>query len=217
MDAIDDAIDKYRGYGIRLQLYYQSIGQLKKCFPDGQDQTLLSNTTQVFFGVNESQTAEYISNRLGEQTIVLASGGTSTGSSRSTGKDGVTNETASQNTNSNWSQHGRKLLKPEEIMHGLSPRIAITFVPGMPPIWTTLVRYYERGFPPKGGLSFWKCAFDTVALFFCAAIMATVAWAACLKENPQAASEARKMYERVIDSIGPNQGGFGEDPDFFKE
>src|SRR6185503_20333394 len=42
-EAIDDAVDKLRGYGIRLQFYYQSLGQLKKCFPNGQDQTLLSN------------------------------------------------------------------------------------------------------------------------------------------------------------------------------
>ena len=30
MDALDDAVDKFRGYGVRLQLYYQSLGQLKK-------------------------------------------------------------------------------------------------------------------------------------------------------------------------------------------
>lgn len=49
LDAIDDALDKYRGFGIRLQLYFQSMGQLKRCFPEGQDVTLISNTTQVFF------------------------------------------------------------------------------------------------------------------------------------------------------------------------
>jgi type IV secretory pathway TraG/TraD family ATPase VirD4 len=37
------------------------------------------------------------------------------------------------------------LLKPEEVT-GLSERIAIIFAPGVPPIWTTLVRYYERAF-----------------------------------------------------------------------
>jgi len=65
MEALDDAVDKYRGYGVRLQFYYQSLGQLKKCFPDGQEQTLLSNVSQVFFGVNDLGTAEYVSNRLG--------------------------------------------------------------------------------------------------------------------------------------------------------
>ena len=43
MEAVDDAVDKYRGYGVRLQFFYQSLGQLKQCFPEGQDQTLLSN------------------------------------------------------------------------------------------------------------------------------------------------------------------------------
>ncbi len=58
MEALDDAVDKYRGYGVRLQLYYQSLGQLKLCWPEGRDQTLLSNVSQVFFGVNDQQTSE---------------------------------------------------------------------------------------------------------------------------------------------------------------
>ena len=82
MDALDDAVDKYRGYGVRLQFYFQSVSQLKKCFPDGQEQTLLSNVSQVFFSVNDLPTAEYVSNRLGESTIVVGSGGTSTGTSQ---------------------------------------------------------------------------------------------------------------------------------------
>ena len=53
MDALDDAVDKYRAYGVRLQFFYQSIGQLKSCFPTDQGQTLLSNTSQVYFGVND--------------------------------------------------------------------------------------------------------------------------------------------------------------------
>src|SRR5262245_57292922 len=82
MEALDDALDKYRAYGVRLQLYYQSVGQLKKCWPEGGDQTLLSNTTQVFFGVNDLQTAEYVSNLLGEETIVVESGGISGSATR---------------------------------------------------------------------------------------------------------------------------------------
>ena len=44
---------------------------------------------------------------------------------------------------------GRKLLKPDEVL-GLSERIAITFTPGVPPIWTTLVRYYEESLVGSG-------------------------------------------------------------------
>jgi len=145
MDALDDAVDKYRGYGLRLQFYYQSLGQLKKCWPEGQDQTLLSNTSQVFFGVNDQQTAEYVSARLGDETIVLSSGGTSRGTSYQSGENGQRSTSHSSNQNDNWNQQARRLLKPEEVM-ALPERIAISFVPGVPPIRTRLVRYYERGF-----------------------------------------------------------------------
>ncbi len=144
MESIDDAVDKFRGYGIRLLFLYQSLGQLKKCFPEGQDQTLLSNCTQVYFGINDYQTAEYVSNRLGEKTIVVASGGTSTGTTRQTSDEGGKGSSSvSKTENDNWSQTGRKLLKPEEIL-ALHERTAITFAQGMRPIWTNLVRYYEE-------------------------------------------------------------------------
>lgn len=147
MDAIDDALDKFRGYGVRLQFYFQSVSQLRKSFPDGQDQTLLSNVSQVYFGTNDLPTAEYVSNRLGEKTIVVSSGGTSTGTSRqhSSGNnsDSSTSGT-STNQNANWAQQGRKLLKPEEVL-ALSDDVVITFTPQVPPIWTNRIRWFEEG------------------------------------------------------------------------
>ncbi len=172
LEAVDDAVDKYRGYGVRLQLYYQSLGQLKKCFPDGQEQTLLSNTTHVFFGVNDTATAEYVSNRLGEETIIVDSGGTSSGSSRQVTEAAQTQNSAgsSDNANSNWQQQARKLLKPEEVMM-LSPREAITFTPGVPPMFTTLIRYYEEKNLGKrpGWFSRWRkaCMNCLAAALFC--------------------------------------------------
>jgi type IV secretion system protein VirD4 len=147
MQCIDDAIDKYRGYGVRLQLYYQSIGMLKECFPKDGGQTLLANTTQVFFGTQELDTASQISARLGEQTIVVESGGRGRSESVQPGHHGHRQRSYSTNSNFNWNQIARKLLKPEEILT-LDERIAITFVQGMPPIWTRLERYYEARFGP---------------------------------------------------------------------
>ena len=144
LESLDDAVDKYRGYGVRLTFIYQSLGQLKRCFPEGQDTTLLSNVSQVFFGVNEPQTAEYVSNRLGEATIVVKSGGVSRGTSQQySNRDSSGSYSTSWNGNDNWQQQGRKLLRPEEVM-ALPPRMAITFVAGMPPIRTWLIRYYEE-------------------------------------------------------------------------
>jgi len=181
MEAIDDAIDKYRGYGIRLCLYYQSLGQLKKCYPDDQGQTLLSNTTQVFFGVNDQQTAEYVSNRLGEHTIVVSSGGTSSGTSHSSSSDGKGgtggSSTTSWNRSENWQQHGRKLLKPEEVT-SLSKRTAITLSPDAPPLWTTLIRYYEWDFKESRGIGPVKAVVDATCLFLLAAMASVFVTAA---------------------------------------
>ncbi|MCC7419990.1 MAG: type IV secretory system conjugative DNA transfer family protein [Planctomycetaceae bacterium] len=124
LEVIEDAVDKYRGYGCRLQFYFQSLGQLRKTFPNGQDQTLLSNTTQIYFAVNDTATADLVSARLGEETIIVQSGGTSSGFSSQHSNGGHSQESRSytENSNSNWSQNARRLLKPEEVI-ALPPRL----------------------------------------------------------------------------------------------
>ncbi len=169
LDVIDDAVDKFRGYGIRLLFFFQSLGQLKKCFPEGQEQTFLSNVSQVYFGINDPSTADHVSTRLGEETIVIASGGNSTSSSQQYSEQGgQTSHSTSWSSNDNWQQHGRRLLKPEEVM-ALPERTAIIFTPGIPPMRTALVRYYEETLGPPG---LWqrfkdacKCLAISVVLF----------------------------------------------------
>ncbi len=170
MDAIDDAVDKLRGYGVRLLFLWQSLGQLRKCFPDGQDQTFLSNMTQIFFGVQDQQTAEYVSARLGETTISTESGGTS---SSTTTQRGAAHESSSssRSSNHNWQFMGRKLLKPEEVA-ALPERVAITFTPGTPPLATRLIRYYEKDFKTLGGMGLFRMAFRVVSFFLVAVVFA---------------------------------------------
>ena len=67
MDSIISAVGIGRGHGIRLHFSFQSLGQLEKCFPKGEGQTFLGNTSQIFFGVNDNATAEWVSNRLGKK------------------------------------------------------------------------------------------------------------------------------------------------------
>jgi type IV secretion system protein VirD4 len=177
LDSIDAAVDKYRGYGVRLQFYFQSLGQLRKCFPDGQEQTLLSNTTQVFFGVNDNATADYVSARLGESTIVVDSGGKSSGGSTQWSESTQPSSGGgnSYTTSRNWQQQARKLLKPEEIM-ALPLRTAITFTNGMRPICTTLLRYYEerRGFGlPQSRI---RRMLEAVSVLVVSALLCAVSW-----------------------------------------
>jgi type IV secretion system protein VirD4 len=61
----------------------------------------------------------------------------------------------------------------------LHERIAITFTPGKPPIWTSLIRYYERGWNQGSGMSAAKMIFDAACLFLGAGMLAamwTAAW-----------------------------------------
>lgn len=183
MESLDDAVDKFRGYGIRLLFLYQSLGQLKLCWPENRDQTLLSNVTQVYFGVNDPQTAEYVSNRLGDETILVRNWGSNSGSSHQASPQGGSGTTSySTGLNESFQQHGRKLLQPSEVT-ALDPRIAVTFAPGVPPMATWLVRYFEHDFRAERGIGPWKAAFDTACLFACVVVLAVMVTAAVVSPD----------------------------------
>lgn len=152
MEPIEHALDKYAGYGVKLQLYYQSRGQLSRCFKEDGGQNLLSNCTQVYFGINDYQTGEVVSNTLGDRTIVVKSGGVSDGEGRSVPEWGTSgpSKSSSRSGNDNWSLMARRLARPDELMR-MDPRIAITFVNARPPIMTRLTRYYEKHVPCRLG------------------------------------------------------------------
>jgi type IV secretion system protein VirD4 len=99
----------------------------------------------VFYGVRDNATAEYVSNNLGEETIVVQSGGRSSGYSSQWSESTQPSSGGGRNdsTTSSWQQQARKLLKQEEVI-ALDPRLAITLTPGVRPIMTQLVRHYEE-------------------------------------------------------------------------
>jgi type IV secretion system protein VirD4 len=201
MASLEDAVDKYRAYGIRCQFYLQSLGQLKKMWPHDEGQTLLSNTTKVFFGTSELQTAQFISQSLGAQTIIVESGGSNTGWSknRSSSSGGSYSESTgssySGGSSSNWQQQKRELLQPDEVMN-LSPRTAITLMPGVRPIWTTLIRYYEEKqlFKRRGWLARITAA---CATFIASAVLLGIAIAAAAAVTREFRN-ANEIQERPV-------------------
>jgi len=195
MEAIDDAVDKYRGYGVRLQFYYQSVGQVKKCFPEGQEQTLLSNVSQIFFGVNDKDTAQYVSDRLGEETIIVTSGGTSSGTTRQEPMVGQSTISHSTQRSDNWAQQARRLLKPEEVA-GLPTRVAITFTPGVPPVRTTLIRYYEEKLPTAVALLWEKVVIFARSVMF---LVISLGLAGMVEEtfNKNSAMPAQRLQRAI--------------------
>lgn len=150
LEPIEKGLAQLRGYGVRLTLVYQSLGQLKLCFPQDQDQTVLSNCdTQIYFGINDTQSATDLSKRLGCATVTKTS--ESGGSSSSTNYDphGMPSRSLATNAGYTVDEMERPLLRPEEVMQ-LDERTAIVFTPGVSPIMTRLVRAYEKEYmePP---------------------------------------------------------------------
>lgn len=162
MDSLSDALNLGRGYGLRMVFIYQSPGQLKECWPD-KEQNFLANVTAVHFGVNTYEWAEELSNRLGDFTTVVESGGVSGSTSTS---EPSPQRSYSQSWQRNWNQLARRLMKPEEILT-LGPTVAICLVPSMPPVWVSLLKYYEDDLdPPK--LSWWRIVLGMVVCLFMA-------------------------------------------------
>ncbi len=151
MDSIEDLVDKYRKYGCRAQFYYQSAGQLAKCWPKDQGQTLMSSASKIYFGVSEIQTGQVVTSMLGKETIIVEGGGSGMSGGRnigwSQGSQGGSysgGNNSGWNSNDSWQQAPRELLKPEEVL-ALPPLVAITFPGGgVPPVCTRLVRHFEE-------------------------------------------------------------------------
>ena len=62
--AISEGFGILRGYGIKLWAFIQDIGQIQKDYPDRWNSMMANSTVQVF-GVNDINTAEWLSQNLG--------------------------------------------------------------------------------------------------------------------------------------------------------
>lgn len=143
---VTDALAQLRGYGLRIQLYYQSLGQLKSCFPEGGDQTVINNCNTILaFGTNDADSANTLSTMIGDATIANVS--ISGGDTKTTNRDQHGCESRSTSSASNWNvaMTARRVLKPEEILQ-LDQREVIVFTKGIPPLLVHSVRFWDADF-----------------------------------------------------------------------
>lgn len=151
MPALYQAVTLGRGYGIRVWLVLQSMGQLKSIFPhEGQAQSVEASIDhRIFFGVRDYATAEFVSNYLGQATVQVESTSTNQGES-TTGSlanliaksAGGYSRSTSTGTGTTTNEVGRKLLMPDEILR-LRANIAIVLAKGVPPIKCELAKFYQ--------------------------------------------------------------------------
>lgn len=141
MQVLEDAITLLRGSGARIWLFFQSLNQLNKCFGEGASTVLDNLKTQQYYAINSYETAEANAKRIGTGSVMVRTGGRNSGYSRSTGvkSDGGS---ANTGTTENWSETGRQLFMPEEILT-LDESVGMVFHKNNPVILVELIKYYS--------------------------------------------------------------------------
>jgi type IV secretion system protein VirD4 len=151
LQAIEDAVTLMRGYGIRLWFIWQSPGQVRKNFGERANIVLDNIDTQQFFGINSYESAEAISKRGGDATILIGSLNRTRSRSRPERHNGQDNGSISTSTSLTLSEHGRALYRPDEVIR-LPDDMALVFHKNMPVIPVQLLRFYDSPEFRNGGI-----------------------------------------------------------------
>jgi type IV secretion system protein VirD4 len=176
LPALEEALVRGRSAGVRLLLAYQSDSQVRAAFP-GKPTLLYDNcTTQIYLGASSYETAERISKSLGDFTQLVEGYGSNASSSWQQGSYDPRSQgiNVSRGRSEQYSQSGRALLRPEEILT-LDDSYLIAFQRGMAPILARRVKWYrDRAFRRAAArgpklLSFWW--------LFLAAAVGMIVWA----------------------------------------
>lgn len=141
LEILAEALTQFRGYGVRMVMVVQALAQLQQQFPEGQHETILANTDQIFLAIRDYPTAEEVSRRLGEHTVATDNVSENWGGGWS---EGHQSESRSGNWGSTWgqSQVGRRLLRPEEVI-ALGKSTAVVFLQNLPPMLVRTCPYYQ--------------------------------------------------------------------------
>ena len=151
MEVLQNALTLMRGYGIRIWLFFQSLDQMKVCYGEHAAGMLDNLATQQFFGINSLDTADHLSKRLGDTTILVETrnGGTSRSRpTRSGPQEGAGSTTTSHGYN--LAEQGRRVIRPEEWLV-LPESVAIIFHKARVPIVAEMVRFFNAPEFARGG------------------------------------------------------------------
>lgn len=162
MESIDMGLTLFRGQGLRMAFFFQSLGQLSKVFKERQA-VLLDNCETIWFGTQSLESAQRVSQMCGEQTIVV----------EGAGESHSTQEQSQQpfpQRGSSWSRdykvQARALLKVEEVL-ALPGTEMVCFLKNLPPLLCRRIAYYsDPYFRRWGGLpvAWWIALAATIGL-----------------------------------------------------
>lgn len=126
LEAVERAMGLMAGYGLQLWPILQDLSQLKALY-DPKANTFVANAGVLqTFGVNDFETAEWLSRLLGRATV-----GSETWSHRPGDPASVAVGTM-----------GRELMTPSEILQ-LPDHLQLLRLQGRPPMLASKIRYYD--------------------------------------------------------------------------
>ena len=125
LEAVERAMGLMAGYGLQLWPILQDMSQLKDLYGDRANTFIANAGVQQVFGVNDFETAKWLSQMIGQET---------TGFQTDSYKPGD-NPSFSNNLT------GRDLLTPDEIMQ-MPPELQLLRVQGQPSALVQKLRYY---------------------------------------------------------------------------
>jgi type IV secretion system protein VirD4 len=130
---LEDGMGHLRAYA-RAVLIFQDLGQLQGTYRKWR--SLLANAAcQVFFGVNDQDTAELVSKMIGDTTVEAPTFGVNTGA----------DTMLAHHENVGIGQSGRRLMLPSEVLR-MGREAAVVFVRDAPhPVLAKRLRYFEDG------------------------------------------------------------------------
>lgn len=140
MEMMRQAVSLLAGYGMSVWMIWQDLSQLKALYEHDWPSFIANAKIQQFFGINDHETAKYISEMLGTATIEVSS--SSESSSRSKENMALFKATNTTNRSESFSEKERNLLSPDEVRR-LNREAMLMFVQGIPPILAERISYYK--------------------------------------------------------------------------
>jgi type IV secretion system protein VirD4 len=174
LPAVEEALVRGRSAGVRLLLAYQSDSQVRAAFKEKPTLIYDNTDAQIYLAPNGYEMAERLSKMLGDQTIVVESAGENESTSRQTSGQGESGQT-STSWSRNWSEIGRALARPEELLT-MSPDFLLVFLRGMNPMALRRVKWYAD--PLFGAASLSPPPLWWLLLFACLGLMGWALWRA---------------------------------------
>jgi len=143
MEPIQNGLSYLAGYGVRLWLFAQDLGQIEGIYGRDKSRSILANCgCRVFLGTNDPETSKYVSDMCGTMTVPT----------QSSSKNQPNRIAANAGSESeSISLTGRPLMLPEEVEQLAAEGQQLVFIQGENPTLGDLIKYYEYPdiYPPE--------------------------------------------------------------------